>query len=111
MSTDFVGREDENERRKLLIEEAVEQVRDITSRLDEAPFDPKEILTVLLPEIILDQVEQWGLGEVYRDLDDVVVATQALLNERAEWEDGEEYPIGMGCRWWKRLPNPAQKAK
>jgi hypothetical protein len=105
------GREDENERRKLPIEEAVEQVGDITRRLYEAPFDQKEILTVLLPAIILDQINQWGLGEVYRDLDDVVSATQALLNERAEWKDGEEYPIGLGCRWWERIWRRSTVAK
>ena len=96
---DFIG-EDAGERRKQEIADAVKTLNGIVARLyDQQVFNPPEFLTELLPAIILNMTENWGYGDVYEDLNTVVIATQKLLNVLAQWEPGEEHPEGLGCKW------------
>jgi hypothetical protein len=87
-------------RRKQEIGAAVKTIRELSSRLisKEQVFDKSEFLNKLLPEIILDQLDQWGDG-FYHPMNEFVLAMQKLAMEKAEWEEGEEHPEGLGCRW------------
>lgn len=103
MSIDFIG-QDADERRKREIETVVKTVREITIRLlDEQVFGQSELLTELLPAIILDQTDSYGYGEFYGDLDKVLIATQKLLMETSRGDDDDPFDepdrVGLGCRW------------
>jgi hypothetical protein len=106
MSMDFIG-ENAEERRKREIEAAIKIMDDISSRLmTEEVFGQHEILTELIPAIILHHVCNyggcWG-DEFYEPLNGVVFATQKLAQE------GEK-PEGLGCRWsdpsYEKLTKP-----
>ncbi len=99
MNPDFIG-QDADERRAREIEVVVKTISEITNRLyDIQVLQQSEFLTELLPAIILDQISAWGYGDPYMDLNKVVLATQKLAMERAQWEEGEDHPEGLGCRW------------
>jgi len=98
MSIDFIG-QNADERRKQEIAAAIKTIREITTRLfDEQVFGPSDFLTELVPAIVLDQIELWGDG-FYHPMNRVVHAMQKLGMEKAQWEEGEEHPEGLGCRW------------
>jgi hypothetical protein len=100
MDMDFFIGQNADERRKQEIADAVKTLNGIVARLyDQEVFNQPEFLTELLPAIILNMTENWGYGDVYEDLNTVVIATQKLLNVLAQWEPGEEHPEGLGCKW------------
>jgi hypothetical protein len=102
MSTDFIGQA-ADERRKQEIKAAIDAINKITGRLrTEDVFTQHEILTVLMPAIVLDQLKNWGGcwgDECYSPLNGFVFELQKLLNDEAKWEEGEEHPEGLGARW------------
>jgi hypothetical protein len=99
MNPDFIG-QDADERRAREIKVVVKTISEITNRLyDIQVLQQSEFLTELLPAIILDQISAWGYGDFYEDINKVVSATQKLAMERAQWEEGEDHPEGLGCRW------------
>ena len=99
MDMDFFIGQNADERRKQEIADAVRTLNGIVARLyDQQVFNQPEFLTELLPAIILNMTENWGYGDVYEDLNTVVIATQKLLNVLAQWEPSEEHPEGLGCK-------------
>jgi hypothetical protein len=103
MNPDFIG-EDADKRQAREIEAATETaIKAIDGTVNglhrrEIPVQ-EAALTQLLPAIILRQVDRWGHGDLYEDLNKVVLATQNLATELTEWDDGEERPVSLGCRW------------
>jgi hypothetical protein len=100
MDMDFFIGQNADERRRQEIEAAIKTVGEIVDRLSNMQvFYQTEFLEKLLPAIILDQISAWGYGDFYEDINKVVLATQKLAMERAQWEEGEDHPEGLGCRW------------
>jgi hypothetical protein len=109
---DFIG-QDADERREQEIEAAVKTVHEIANRLfDEQIFGPDEILTKLIPAIVMDQIGTWS-DDFYRTMNKVVFAMQHLDDDdyhasRAFFDDiydlvgregGCKDVEGLGCKW------------